>query len=118
MTEIPRRAERPAQVRKAKTEADRSPPVPRVARMIALAHYIERAVESGLVESPADMARRLGITPARMTQVMNLLNLAPRIVEAILTGKAYTSERALRATVREPNWPCQKAIFTGHSREG
>ena len=58
----------------------------------------------------ADAARRLGLTRARMTQMMNLLLLAPAIQEAILalppvvTGRDPITERQLRRIVAEPDW--------------
>ncbi|MGQ9494542.1 MAG: hypothetical protein ACUVR2_12435 [Anaerolineae bacterium] len=32
---------------------------------------------------PADLARKLGVSPARVTQVLRLLNLAPEVLKAI-----------------------------------
>ena len=58
----------------------------------------------------ADAARAIGVTRARMTQIMNLLLLAPEIQEAILdlrsatSGRDPVSERALRRIVAEPDW--------------
>ena len=43
--------------------------------MLALAHYVERLVEEGAVRSYADAARQLGVSRARMSQILNLLNL-------------------------------------------
>jgi hypothetical protein len=40
---------------------------------IALAHYIERCHERGVIRSYADAATRLGITRARLTQLLDLL---------------------------------------------
>ena len=51
---------------------------------LALAYYVERCIEDGTVESYADAARRLGITRARMTQVMDLLLLPAGVVDGIL----------------------------------
>ncbi len=41
-------------------------------------------LESGQVANQAEIARREGITRARVTQVMGLLRLAPEIQEHIL----------------------------------
>ena len=43
--------------------------------MLALAHYVERLVEQGTVASYADAARQLGVSRARMSQILNLLTL-------------------------------------------
>ncbi len=72
-------------------------PVSRAARMLALAHYVERLVEEGSVASYADAARQLGVTRARMSQILNLLNLPPRVQEGLLLGDLHLSERRIRA---------------------
>ncbi len=74
-------------------------PVSRAARMLALAHYVERRVEEGAVKSYADAARQLGVSRARMSQVLNLLNLPPKVQERLLLGDLHLSERRIRALV-------------------
>jgi hypothetical protein len=63
--------------------------------MLALAYFIERQVEAGKIRDYATSARRLGISRARMSQMMNLINLPVAKQEAILSG-AMMSERELR----------------------
>ena len=58
--------------------------VPRVARLAALALRFEGLVRSGAVKDYAELARLGHVTRARMSQIMNLLNLAPDILEAVL----------------------------------
>jgi hypothetical protein len=58
--------------------------VPRVARLMALAVRIDELVRTGAVESYAEVARLGHVTRARVSQVTNLLNLAPDIQEALL----------------------------------
>ncbi len=70
--------------------------VSRAARMLALAHYVERLVEQGTVASYADAARQLGVSRARMSQILNLLNLPPRVQEGLLLGDLHLSERQAR----------------------
>ena len=82
-------------------------PVSRAARMLALAHYVESLIESGQLHGYADAARQLGITRARMSQIMNLLNLSPRMQESFLLGRVHVSERGLRALVAIPKWDGQ-----------
>ena len=86
-------------------------PVSRAARMLALAHHVERLVEAGELGGYAEAARVLGITRARVTQIMNLLLLAPEIQEAILTGRLRAGERSLRRVVREPVWAQQGSLL-------
>ena len=51
----------------------------RLARQLALAHHVERMVESGAIRNHAAVARVLGVTRARIAQVMGLLHLSPDI---------------------------------------
>ena len=79
-------------------------PVSRAARMLALAHYVERLVEEGAVASYADAARQLGVSRARMSQILNLLNLPTRVQEALLLGKIDLSERRIRRLAGRAEW--------------
>ncbi len=79
-------------------------PVSRAARMLALAHYVERLVEEGTVASYAEAARQVGVSRARMSQITNLLNLPPKVQEGPLLGKIDLSERRIRALVARAEW--------------
>ena len=72
--------------------------------MLALAYYIERLIEAGDIKNYSDAARKIGVTRTRMTQIRNLLNLSPRIQEAILLGKSTISERQLRGFAEVADW--------------
>lgn len=71
-------------------------PVARVARQLALAYLIDELVESGQVSTYTEMSRRLGVSRARLTQIVNLRWLPIEEQEAILLGKDRASERARR----------------------
>jgi len=58
--------------------------VPRISRLMALAIRLERLLREGAVTDYADIARLGHVTRARVSQIMNLLNLAPDIQEDIL----------------------------------
>jgi hypothetical protein len=58
--------------------------IPRISRLMALAHHFERLVVTGVVKDYAELARLGQVSRARITQIMNLLLLAPDIQEAIL----------------------------------
>lgn len=58
--------------------------VPRIARLMALALRYDGLIRDGAMESYTEIARLGHVTIARMSQIMNLLNLAPDIQEAIL----------------------------------
>ena len=91
--------------------------VPRVARLLALAHGIDAMIRNGELQDLADAARRLGLSRARVTQVTNLLLLAPEIQAAIFelppvtNGRDPISERQLRRVVAEANWDRQLALW-------
>jgi predicted XRE-type DNA-binding protein len=67
-------------------EARRRSRAERRARQLALAYAIERAIEAGEFASYGDVARALGVTQPRVSQVMNLLLLSPAVQEQMLVG--------------------------------
>ena len=83
----------------------------RVTRMLALAHHIERLVETGELTGYAEAAQTLGLTRARLTQITKLLQLAPEVQEQILLGTLTWTERRLRQVVREATWRQQLAVL-------
>jgi ParB-like chromosome segregation protein Spo0J len=56
--------------------------------MLALAHKIQQAIDRGAVHNRAEVARRLGLTRARVTQLLDLTLLASDIQERILFAEA------------------------------
>ena len=58
--------------------------IPRISRLMALAIRFDRLIQEGHVADQAELARLGHVTRARMTQIMNLNNLAPDIQEDIL----------------------------------
>ena len=58
--------------------------VPRVARLLALAHRLEALIRTGAVKDYAELARLGHVSRARISQVLNLLHLAPDLQEALL----------------------------------
>jgi hypothetical protein len=58
--------------------------LPRIARLIALAIKFDGMLREGVVTDYADLARLGLVTRARMTQIMNLLNLALNIQKQIM----------------------------------
>ncbi len=91
--------------------------VPRVARLMALAIRFERLVRDGEVADYADIARLGHISRARVTQIMNLLNLAPDIQETVLflpaveRGRDPCTEVDLRPICATPDWRQQRALW-------
>lgn len=96
--------------------------IPRVARLLALAHRFERMIAAGEIRDWADAARLCGVTRPRMSQVASMLLLAPAIQEAILELPPVTegldpiTERSLRTMATEPDWERQAAMWESGSR--
>ena len=92
----------------------------RVAVTLALAHQIQRAIDRGEIRDQAEAARRLGVTRARLTQILNLTHLLADIQEGILFPDAVGSlkrigERAMGAVVRTPRWADQRSVLVALS---
>ena len=68
----------------------------RVARQLALAYYIEQLIESGELKNYSTAAKMLGLSRARLSQVVNLRFLPIATQEEILSGRSAVSERELR----------------------
>lgn len=65
------------------------------------------------------MARLGHVTRARVTQIMNLLNLAPDIQEYLLwlpTGSGI-AERDMRPITADVRWDRQRALFLPHKQK-
>jgi hypothetical protein len=75
------------------------------ARLLALANRVERLVESGELRDYREAATRLGISHARMSQIMALLLLPTSVQADVLLGRRHDSECALRAIAIHPAWP-------------
>jgi hypothetical protein len=86
------------------------PRIPRIARLMALAVKFQDMVDRGEVRDYADIARLGYVSRARLTQIMNLLLLAPRIQEELLLASAANfeiRESQLRLLVRHEFWQDQ-----------
>jgi hypothetical protein len=91
--------------------------VPRITRLMALATKFQILIQQGVVRDYADLARLGRVSRARITQLMNLLNLAPDIQEQLLFlnimdgCRAPITERTLRAVVKVPHWDDQRKLL-------
>jgi ParB-like chromosome segregation protein Spo0J len=95
----------------AKPEPVRRPA--KVAQQLALAHHLQAAIDRGAVADRAAVARKLGLTRARITQLLDLLMLAPDLQEAVLVleavdGAEPMAERTLRAVAHAGTWAEQR----------
>lgn len=101
----------PGRATKVKPTVRRRANPARVARMLALGHHVEEQIEAELIADYAAVAAALGVTRARLSQVMSLLLLGPEIQERILAGELRVSERDLRNVAAEPEWGKQIALL-------
>ena len=91
--------------------------IPRVAKLLALAVRFEKLVKRGDIQDYADLARLGFVTRARITQIMNLLNLAPDIQEDILflpnttKGRDPILEKDMRPVAAVPHWSRQRKMW-------
>lgn len=98
--------------------------VPRIARLMALAIRFDRLIRDGTVADQSELARLACVTQPRMTQIMNLLHLAPEIQEDLLhmpsgvEGRDAIGERHMRAIAGQQAWLRQHEMWTSlqHSR--
>jgi len=91
--------------------------VPRVARLMALAIHFDGLLRRGEAPDYAALARLGQVTRARMSQIMDLLGLAPDIQEALLflprtqSGRDAVTEHDLRPVAAQPDWEHQRAVW-------
>jgi len=79
----------------------KEPRTPRVAELLRKAIKWKGLLESGRIPSQAEIARQEGLTRARVTQILSLLSLSPKIQEYILSmpdmvEMPSVTERSLR----------------------
>jgi hypothetical protein len=87
--------------------------IPRITRLMALAIKFQDMVDRGEIRDYADLARLGYVTRARVTQIMNLLLLAPDIQEEVLLRPdgPMTAERDIRALTRVLDWQEQRRVW-------
>lgn len=120
----PRRKGKRCLVRPPETDASQGPcgRLPRITRLMALAIHFDGLIQSGVVANYAELARLGNVTRARVTQIMNLLMLAPAIQEELLflprleQGRGEVCLRDLQALSRRKCWKQQREVWceTGH----
>lgn len=88
--------------------------VPRVARLMALAIHFDGMLHRGVVADQSALAQICEVTQPRITQIMNLLHLAPDIQEQLLFlpavsgGRDAPTEHHLRPLTRLAAWNTQR----------
>jgi predicted XRE-type DNA-binding protein len=90
--------------------------------MLALAIRFDGLIRQGVVKDQADLARLGGVSRARVSQIMNLLFLAPSIQEQILflprieRGKEPIQEHELRRIAGVSDWRKQMRLWNEHTK--
>ncbi|QDV25962.1 hypothetical protein [Aureliella helgolandensis] len=88
--------------------------LPRITKLMALAIRLDHLIKTGQVTDQAELARVGHVSRARLTQIMNLLYLAPDIQEELLhlpvtvNGQDAIIERDLRAIAGMVSWKEQR----------
>tara|TARA_E500000318_G_scaffold46113_1_gene43538 strand:- start:16155 stop:16559 length:405 start_codon:yes stop_codon:yes gene_type:complete len=91
--------------------------VPRISKLMALAIRYDQMLNDGVVQSQTELAGLLHVSQPRMTQIMNLLHLAPEIQEELLflppmmEGRDSVTERNIRLVTYSSDWRDQRAIW-------
>jgi hypothetical protein len=85
--------------------------------MLALAHHLRQALDDGTVENRAQIARALGVQRPRVTQILDLLHLAPDLQEIVIASHAVGSrepmtEPELRSVVSAADWNVQRERYS------
>ena len=88
----------------------------RISKLMALAIRFDRLLRDGTVKDQSELAALAHVSQPRMTQIMNLLLLAPEIQEELLhlpkaTGKDVITEKLLRPIVAEVDWATQVVMW-------
>ena len=102
--------------RRTKPTTPKVPKTPLVVELLRKAIEWQTLLESGEATSQAEVARREGLTRARVTQVMGMLRLAPAIQQHILSmpdmgRRPSITERALRRVTRLAHLGAQLQAF-------
>ncbi len=96
--------------------------VPRIARLAALAIRMDHLLRTGQIRNASEIARLGHVSRARVTQIMNLLLLAPDIIEEILflprtvRGHDPIHLRQLQAIALSAEWPKQRQLWNALRR--
>ena len=91
--------------------------IPRISRLMSLAIHCDELLRTGQITNQSELARYAQITPARLTQILMLLNLAPDIQEQILflprtnAGRGEIQEKIVRRIAMELDWRTQRTMW-------
>ena len=91
---------------------EKKPTEPSLRKNLVMAYQIQELLEQNKAKSQDQIARWMGFNRARISQIMNLLFLAPEIQTEILLSKNLDiPEHQARKIPLEADWPKQKQIW-------
>jgi hypothetical protein len=88
--------------------------IPRITKMMALAIRFDHLIKTGQVKDQSELARLGQVSRARLTQIMDLLLLAPDIQEEVLFWSFETitiHEKELQRIGKCHNWKSQRTAW-------
>jgi len=97
--------------------------LPRVTQVLALAIQFQDMLERGEARDYADLARLGCLSRERMSQIMELIWLAPDIQQEILgfpstcTSRFPVSETAARRIAAKPGWEEQRILWANLKKQ-
>ena len=97
--------------------------IPRVSKLMALAIRFDELIREGKVQDMSELARLAHVTQPRMTQIMNLLHLAPEIQEelmflpCVVSGRDPIHEKTVRPICAEQDWREQREMWQALRRQ-
>lgn len=89
----------------------------RVTKLLCLGIHLDTLLKKGQFSSQAVLAGKLGVSKNRLTQILNLLTLAPDIAEEIMfwppicKGREPLKERMIRPIALELDWTIQRVMW-------
>jgi len=96
--------------------------VPRISRLMALAIKFDHLLTTRAVRDQTELAELGHVTRARVTQIMNLLHLAPDIQDDLLhlprvtKGGDTVAERQIRPITKLADWQAQRQKWAAIGR--
>ncbi len=101
-----------------RSKADQPGKVPQISRLLALAMRYDQLLRTQTIPNFNALCQYAGVSKPRMTQILNLLNLAPDIQAELLTlpkihqSRGNFTERKLRPIAQETDWAEQRKMWT------
>lgn len=105
----------------AKRDMNRFKAEPQLRQFLVLAYQIKQEIDKNLQRTLREISEWLGITRGRISQILNLLFLAPKIQEEIILAdkKILFSipEHKVRIIMKELDWDKQKEMWINLMRD-